>query len=238
MTEININHKLISVSFSTLIAEIVTLPICTVKTVYQNNNLTTMNTILFIYRQNNLKGFFSASTPAIISQISSTTSKFTLYEYIKNRRNTPKHDIFNNSINGGISGILGSLITHPIDVLKNFKQRNVSYISFLQNSNQPFIKNIYQGYTGSISKNIALYSCLYPINDYYNNLFDSYLISAPLTSLTVSLIIQPFDYYKTIKMAGSKPVHYFRGFHLMLSRSIPHFLITMYLSNLFYNKLN
>ena len=239
MDEISIKNKLFSTGLATLIAEIVTLPICTVKTVYQNNNLTTINTIKYIYQQNKIKGFFSASTPAIISQLFSTTSKFTIYEYIKNKRKTPKNDILNNSINGAISGILGSLISHPIDVWKNFNQRNESYINFLQNKSLSLVKKIYQGYSGSIYKNIVLYSCLYPINDYYNSHFDSQLISAPLTTLTVSLIIQPFDYYKTVKIAGSKlNNNYFRGFHLMLSRSIPHFMLTMFLSNLFYERIN
>ena len=238
MTEINVKNKLLSTSFATLIAECATLPICTAKTVYQNNNLTTINTIKLIYNQNKIKGFFFASKPAFLSQILSTTSKFTIYEYIKNTRKTSKDDIINNSINGGISGILGSLLTHPIDVWKNFNQRNENYIKFLQNKSIPLIKKLYPGYSGNISKNIVLYSSLYPIHDYYNNYFDSYLISAPLTTITVSFIVQPFDYYKTIKMAGSKPKNFFRGFHLMLLRSLPHFMITMYLSNLFYNKFN
>lgn len=236
--DINIRNKLLSTGISTLFAEIITLPICTIKTVYQNNNLNTINTINYIYKQNNLKGFFSASTPAIISQIMSTSSKFTIYEYIKNKRNTSKNDIINNSINGGLSGILGSLLTHPIDIWKNFSQRNESYINFLKNKNTNLLKKLYNGYTGNIGKNIALYSCLYPINDYYNSHFNSLFISAPLTTITVSLIVQPFDYYKTVKIAGTNPTNYFRGFHLMVFRSIPHFMITMILSDFFYKKLS
>ncbi len=241
-SDINVTNKLFSTGISTLIAEICTLPICTIKTVYQNNNLTTLETIKNINKQNGFKGFFSASTPAIISQIFSTTSKFTIYEYIKNKRNTSKDDIINNSLNGGISGLLGSLLTHPIDVWKNFSQRNESYKNFLLNKDKSLIKKIYQGYSGSISKNIVLYSCLYPINDYYNSHFKSTIISAPLTTITVSFIIQPFDYYKTIKIAKGTQIkvslknNYFRGFHLMLLRSMPHFMLTMYFSNLFYNK--
>lgn len=240
MTDLNIKNKLLCTGIATLIAEVVTLPICTIKTVYQNNNLSTLNTIKFIKAQNGIRGFFSASKPAIISQIISTTSKFTIYEYIKNKRNTPKNDILNNSINGAIGGVIGSLFTHPIDVWKNFNQRNESYVQFLQNKNLSVLQKLYQGYSGSISKNIVLYSCLFPINDYYNSHFQSNLISAPLTTLTVSLIIQPFDYYKTIKTAQGTNVNittinnYFRGFHLMLMRSIPHFMLTMYLSNVFY----
>jgi hypothetical protein len=74
-------NKIISISSATFIAEIITLPICTIKTIYQNNNhLNTVQTIQKIYSENKLKGFFNASKPAIISQIISTTSKYIFYK--------------------------------------------------------------------------------------------------------------------------------------------------------------
>jgi len=217
----------------TLIAEIITLPACTIKTIYQNNKtLTIPKTIESIIKTNGIKGFFSASSPAIITQILSTSSKFTLYEKIKYIRQTENSNWLDNSINGIVSGLAGSLITHPFDVWKNFTQRNENYWVFLKNSSRQSISNfiktcLYPGYSGSIGKNIALYSTLFPLNDWYKSKFDSIYISAPLTTLTVSLIVQPFDYYKVVKIAGNMPSQPFRGFTLMLARNIPHFTITM-----------
>lgn len=205
----------------TLCAEIITLPICTVKTVYQNDNTLTINqTIKKIYTKSGYNGFIQAFTPAIISQVVSTSSKYYFYQLIKKYRNTEKSDIFNNSINGLVGGIVGSVFSHPVDVWKNYLQRNEKFNFFNY-------KIYYQGYNASIYKNAVLYSCLFPVYDYYSSKFSNPYISSICTSLTISFIIQPVDYYKTIKMAGNKPSNWYRGYTIMLARSLPHFAITM-----------
>ncbi len=219
--------SLIASITGTLCAEILTLPICTVKTVHQNsNNKYIKDTIKSIYHNYGYKGFINAYTPAIVSQIVSTSTKYSFYEIIKSYRKTEKSDLINNSINGLAGGILGSLFSHPIDVWKNYLQRNQVF-SF---------KNFslyYQGYSASIYKNAVLYSCLFPIYDYYRTKFDNLYMASMCTTVTVSFIIQPFDYYKTVKMAGATNVkisNFTKGFTLMLARSLPHFTITMYIT--------
>ena len=211
----------------TLTAEILTLPICTVKTIYQNNKLLSIyQTINLIIKNSGYKGFIQASRPAIASQIISTSTKFSFYTIIKEKRKTESTDLLSNSINGMLGGILGSIFSHPVDVWKNYLQRNevFDWKSFNR-------KLYYQGYSASIYKNIVLYSCLFPIYDYYKTKFNSIYVSSICTTLTVSLLIQPFDYYKTVKMAGINNKillkDFSRGFGLLLARSIPHFLITM-----------
>jgi hypothetical protein len=211
----------------TLSAEILTLPICTVKTVYQNNkSLSIKQTINQIIKNSGYKGFIQASYPAILSQVISTSTKYSFYTLLKEKRKTESSDLISNSLNGMLGGLLGSIFSHPIDVWKNYLQRNEKF-----NWKNLNIKLYYQGYSASIYKNIVLYSCLFPIYDYYKNKFNSIYLSSICTTLTVSFIIQPFDYYKTIKMAGYKESislrDFRRGFSLMLARSIPHFLITM-----------
>jgi hypothetical protein len=222
------DNNLIPSIIGTLTAEILTIPICTVKTVYQNNlTLSIRDTIHLIKKNSGYIGFIQASTPAIIGQIVSTSTKYSFYNYLKNIRQTDSSNLLSNSINGMIGGIGGSLFSHPIDVWKNYSQRNEKF---------PWknLKLYYQGYSASIYKNLVLYSCLFPIYDYYKLKFNSIYISSVLTTVTVSMIIQPFDYYKTIKMAGYKQdiklSNFTRGFGLMLARSIPHFLITMVLT--------
>lgn len=220
-------ENLISSIIGTLCAEIITLPICTIKTVYQNNlNLGINQTIGKIYKESGHRGFIQAYTPAIISQVASTSSKYYFYQLVKSYRKTDKSDILSNSLNGMIGGILGSIFSHPIDVWKNYLQRNQKF---------PFnnFKTYYQGYSASIYKTSVLYSCLFPLHDYYTDMIKIPVLPSILTTLTVSVIIQPFDYYKTIRMAGNRPVNWYkisnwyRGFSLMLARSIPHFVITM-----------
>lgn len=222
---------------ATTIAEIITLPICTIKTNHQvYNNKSMMITINNIYKTGGMMGFYQASIPAVISQVLSTTSKYTFYRYFTNLRNTNKDDIFNNSINGIMGGIAGSVISHPVDVWKNYKQRNESYTKAIKKYNY---KILYQGYSQSLLKNIVLYSILYPVYDYYYYKTNNNIVSSIGTTITVGFITQPLDYLKTRYMAGLKDFHIkdlYKGYHLMLFRNIPHFLITMTLINEFNKK--
>ena len=87
----NYDKNAIYSSIGTGISEIVTLPICTIKTNFQNtNSISIISTIKDIYLREGFKSFYKASFPAIFSQIFSTSSKYVLYRYIDN--NTLNHD--------------------------------------------------------------------------------------------------------------------------------------------------
>ena len=213
-------------SVATLVAEVVTLPICTLKTNYQNSNGTIRDSFKHVYSN---KLFFKASVPTILSQVVSTSTKYTFYHSLRNILETDKKDLAMNSTIGMISGVMGSVFNHPFDVWKNYQQRGLKLPGFSR-------KILYQGYSGSVGKNISLYSVLFPLSDYFSSKFSNPLIYAPLTTITVSIIVQPFDYYKVVKMAGNKVKNPARGLSLMLARNIPHFAITMYLIDVFKSK--
>ena len=219
-------EHLISSSIGSACAEILTLPICTVKTIYQTQiltKLTPLQIITNLYQTKGINGFFQASTPAIISQVISTSSKYYLYHTIKDYRQRADSDIISNSINGALGGLLGSLPSHPFDVWKNHIQRGQKLLN-LQ------IRTIYSGYSGTIMKNILLYSMLFPVYDFYKIHITNPLIASILTSITCSLVTQPLDYYKTVLMSSHKFVGWtnpYKGYSLMISRTIPHFMISM-----------
>jgi hypothetical protein len=222
--------ELLANSVGVAIAEIVTLPICTVKTNYQTNNHKDIKYIINeIYRKNGLKGFFEAKFTAIASQTISTASKYYFYNQIKNYRGTDSKDIINNSINGMFGGICGSIFSHPIDVIKLEQQRQISFSNIIDNIRKNNIRYLYRGYSQSIIKNILLYSSMYPVYDFYKKYINSTLISAPLTTITITLFLQPIDYIKINVMTSNKVIYrnLYRGLTLNLGRSIPHFLITM-----------
>jgi hypothetical protein len=87
---------------------------------------------------------------------------YSFYRYLSKIRQTEKSDIIQNSINGILGGLAGSIICHPIDVYKNYKQRGVNYFEELRIKKY---KILYQGYSQTIIKNIVLYSILYPTYD-------------------------------------------------------------------------
>jgi hypothetical protein len=239
----NFNH-IISNTIGTVAAEIITLPICTLKTIYQtqsNKKLSIKNTMKKIYQDRGLRGFYDAKFSAITSQTLSTVSKYGFYQTIKNYRNTQQNDLLNNAINGCTGGILGSIISHPVDVLKNYNQRGDK--KYFIDMKKNIIKTMYKGYSQTILKNILLYSSIYPLYDFYKSkISDKSYIVAPLTTLTVTMYLQPIDYLKVNLMAGNK-VNFniselYKGTSLHLMRSIPHFMITMLITEFIFNKFN
>ena len=229
-------EHIISSIIGTTCAELITLPICTVKTIYQTQtSLSAKQICINLYKTKGIKGFFQASQAAILSQVLSTSSKYYLYHKIKDFRQTDPNDLISNSLNGALGGLGGSIFSHPFDVWKNHLQRSTN----LPNFN---IKTLYSGYSGSIIKNIVLYSLLFPVYDFYKLHMPNQIIASISTTLTCSIVTQPLDYYKTVLMGhtlnkhinpfrgGNKFIGWtnpYKGFVLMITRSIPHFMISM-----------
>lgn len=92
---------LINSMIGATIGEMITLPLCTIKTNHQvENNKYLKDTIQKIYKKYKFSGFYQASIPAIISQVLSTATKYSFYRYLSEIRHTDKNDILQNSING------------------------------------------------------------------------------------------------------------------------------------------
>ena len=83
-------NDLIASAVGTSIAEVITLPICTLKTNYQTN-LNHKNLIecaKHLYKVNGIQIFYRASFSAIGSQIVSMSTKYTFYNLIRDYRQT------------------------------------------------------------------------------------------------------------------------------------------------------
>ncbi len=225
------NNDILFSSTGALIAEILTLPICTIKTNYQvQNQLSIPQITKSIYSRFGIQGFYKASYVAIASQVVSTSTKYAFYNVIKNYRKTEKNELLNNIINGAISGIGSILLTHPLDVIKNHHQRHVKFIPTLKIEGP---KLLYRGIDQSIFKSMLISSILFPIYDFYSSKTDNVLLRSGLTTLTVTSISHPLDLMKVRKIAGKpiflgfEPQLYYHGISLNLMRAIPHFMITM-----------
>lgn len=212
----------------TFVAEIATLPICTIKTNYQNTESKSIaNTAQTMYRKFGLKVFYQASFPAVGAQILSTTSKYTLYKYLNNKSENKWSNKF---INGITSGVITSLATHPLDVVRTHMQMNTKIV--------PEIKKIgptifYRGYSKTFSK-IAVASALYfPLYDIFQSYTGNVVVASFFTGVVACTITHPLDYMKTRQMnglniwRGVNPFNYYKGLSLNLARIVPHFMITM-----------
>lgn len=234
----NLKNLLFSI-FGTGLAEISTLPICNVKTVYQNTSSKTISqTIKNIYNTGGIRAFYRSSLPAVSSQIFSTSTKFVGYEYLKEKY--PNNSYF---LNGFISGIMATLITHPIDVVKIHWQMNDSYIKEFKKVGLPLI---YRGYSKTFLK-ISVTSPMYlplrdSFTDYVNlnfpvwsqeNKFLSALGISFVVSIVATMVVHPIDYLKTRHVynqslfQGYNPIKYYKGIFVNLARIVPHFTIMM-----------
>jgi len=246
---------LISSSIGTAIAEIITLPICTIKTNYQTH--LHYKSVFDVY--NNIKmtrgfyGFYDASVYAILSQIVSTATKFTFYNLIKNYRHTKSSDLLNNIANGAIGGGIASVFSHPFDVLKIYRQNGASFVKDFTLFGPSLM---YRGWSKSLTKNISITALVFPLYDFANSKVNNPMIAASMTALFPTLIIHPIDYLKVRHISTSISLeqrlypkfnnardfvkNYYRGLHINLMRVLPHFVITMtiteYLRNNFTHK--
>jgi hypothetical protein len=229
----------ITSAIGTCIAEVATLPICTLKTNYQTVNGTTIGgTFRHIWSNYGIKGFYNSSGWAISSQILSTATKYTLYREIE-------HIVPNKFISGGIAGFFGSLLTHPFDVLKMHYQKQIPFLPELQKEGS---RLFYRGYSKSLTKAVVGSTLFLPLFDKFNENFrnNSYIhtvtsnetiitsMAAMSSSIISTTIMQPVDYMKTRHVLNINYKHmignfslYFRGLSLNLARVVPHFVITM-----------
>ena len=213
-------------AFSTALAEIITLPICTIKTQYQN---TASNSIIGTFRDilktEGFKGFYNASVPAILSQTFSTSSKYVMYRYFEEKKYA------NKMINGMASGFFSSLVTHPIDSLKIHWQMRTP---FLPEYNKYGPSLFYRGYSKTFGKMMLSSSLFFPLYDYLYQKSNKNAIVASFGSALISTTtMQPLDYLKTRHIynqplyQGWNPAIYYKGLSLNLLRVVPHFMIVM-----------
>jgi hypothetical protein len=212
------------------IAEISTLPICTIKTNYQNtDSKSIIDTIKTIHRNGGIRSFYTASYPAIGSQIVSTSTKYTLYRHLNTKYNKDKKFILS-CIVGCTSGLTSSLITHPLDTVRVHLQMKTPFIPEFR---QYGFKLLYRGYTKTLGKVVTSSLLFFPLYDYFYKLTDNTITASGLTALIATTIMQPFDYLKTRQIYGlslynnTNPLIYFKGLTLSLFRIVPHFTIIM-----------
>lgn len=154
-------------------------------------------------------------------------------------------DMINYFINGGLSGFVGIIISHPFDTIKTNIQNGKDYKLLFKNNKIQF-KDLYRGILPpllgvgfekcivfGIYKNIFNYLKNKDINDFYNN-----LISGGLAGFSASFIVTPFEKIKiqlqTNTFVSTKNL--FNGLNATFTREVPGFAI--YFSTYNYLKSN
>lgn len=228
----NIKNNILTSAVATIVAELVTLPICTIKTNYQNSDLGLVAEIKKLCASG-IKSFYRASIPAVMSQILSTSTKYSLYRELCCRSDWK-------ILNGAISGVLSTLVTHPFDFIKIHWQMNKSATSVIKKEG---VSVIYRGYSKSFSKALIGSSLFYPLYDWSKEITGNALSASFMSVVVSTTIMQPIDYLKNRHIYGNSLYsggvrQYFRGYSMALARIVPHFIITMMCIDTIENKLN
>jgi hypothetical protein len=227
-------------AIGTSLAEIVTLPVCTLKTNFQNgSSKSIVETAKSMYISGGIKMFYRASYPAVVSQVFSTSSKYVLYRYLDensilvNKSDKSCSQIHNFSckvLNGMTAGIMSSLITHPVDTIKIHMQMNTPFVPQLKIHG---LKLFYRGYSKTLSKICVSSSLFFPLYDFCNEKIHNPIIASAISASIATTLMQPLDYLKTRHIYGSvlyqgwNPLIYYKGLSLNLARTVPHFIIVM-----------
>lgn len=216
------SEQFIKSSIATATAELCTLPICTAKTVYQNSHFKSISeAFIFIYKDRGIAGFYKASIPSIGGQVFSTASKWTLYNNINSKYPNTKF------INGMISGILVSTITHTADVIKVHMQMNSK--NLIDKISKNPINTLYSGYKWTFIKSSISGPLFFPLFQFFKDKTNSVFLGSLFASIIGCIGMQPIDYFKTRSMYGNKIdlINPFKGLSINLMRVVPHFIIVM-----------
>lgn len=229
-------RTLTSLAIASAAAELLTFPLCSAKTIIQTASPPSpavSAVIKSIYQTLGIRGFFQGVTPAITSQLLSTTSKFGMYRFLQHLTQTSEQNLRQNVFLGSAAGVAGTVLTHPFDVWKYHCQRSESFAVVLREQGY---RVFYRGYQATVVKNLVQYAFLFPLQDFWKNKTHSTFISAVITSISVCLILHPLDYIKVhwsaLHSSQRQPLSLrtvYRGMSLNLARVIPHFCITMIL---------
>lgn len=209
---------------STTVAELATLYVCTLKTKYQNSEISSIRQVMKELRINSIS-IYKLSRVAVFSQILSTSSKYTLYRFFE--REGQKNKI----INGVAAGVITSLLIHPFDFYRIHYQMGASIKG-----------NPYRGYSMSFCKTVASSSLFMPLYDFILNKTSSPFLSGIFSSLISTTLVHPLDFMKVRGIYGLKSdinfKNCYKGLSLNLLRVVPHFTITMCLIEEFTVVLN
>ena len=202
-------------------------PFDTIKNRIQTNNSYNIYNIKDLYKGVTIPLYGIALEKTIVFGAYNTTNN-----YLNN--NYKLYPILNASFSGLVAGILCTIIVTPVEKIK----------INLQNNNKVSYKNLYKGWTATLTREVPGYSIYFTTYElckkyiYKNNMttFDNFLIGG-LCGLNSWIFIYPQDKIKTIIQNTNDNIKiknvfkeiklnegykgFYRGFSLCLMRAIP-----------------
>ncbi len=130
-------------------------------------------------------------------------------------------------INGGVSGMCGILLSHPIDTIKTYIQTGNKLNSF-----KPSFTNFYKGITAPLLGVGIEKAIVFGTYNYMYSKTDNIPLSGAISGLMASLVVTPYERIKILKQSSEvinfKDVNakfLFRGLSATFTREMPGFAI-------------
>lgn len=207
-------------------AELITLPICTLKSIYQVEDKNMKQSINKMIK--NPLCIIKSSLPAVYVQVINSFYKLTLFNHLKCYTSS-KLDLILLGILISTSNIL---LSHPIDYIRVCIQTNQKY--------QLNFSNITKGILSNFYKQVVAGSLYLPLREILKNNYptvESWKLGL-LAAFIGTCIVHPFDYFKTYLMGNSLDTKIniskaYRGLHINLTRILPHFVLMTELTEYF-----
>ena len=150
----------------------------------------------------------------------------------------PPVSIASQYINGGIAGMCGILISHPLDTIKTHIQTGNTLSTF-----KPTIRNFYRGLSVPLAGIFVEKAIVFGTYNYVNTKTNNIPLSGAIAGLTASLVVTPYERLKILKQNSQTVTlrdinmrFLFKGLSATFSREMPGFAI--YFSTYEYLKYN
>lgn len=219
----------------TVAAEMLTQPICALKTNYQVAQVsasTLRGVARDMYARAGWRGFYAGCAPAVAGQVLATTSKYSLYRCFQRLASGSGSypSVTTNVAAGVAAGIGGSLLTHPFEVAKILRQRQVPLREEFARSGA---RLLYRAYSKSLAKTCVGSALFLPMYDAFRAHVSSAALAGMWTAVIATTAMHPLDYLRVRQVSGLpvfvgwNPALYFRGLSVHLMRVVPHFAVTM-----------
>ena len=130
-------------------------------------------------------------------------------------------------LNGGVSGMCGILLSHPIDTIKTHIQTGNKL-----NTLNPSFKNLYKGISAPLIGVGIEKAIVFGTYNYMKSITDNIPLSGAISGLTASIVISPYERIKILKQ-NSQVIQFkdlnirflFKGLSATFTREVPGFAI-------------
>lgn len=227
-------RDLIGAGSGVTIATVFSAPISTIKVNYQTKHFRSVyETCSVLYSEGGVWRFYRGVGPLLVAHVVSFSSRYVMYDTLKQYRNTKTWDLKQNMFNGFMAGMLTSVFSHPFGVMKNIIERGNS---FKHEFKEVGPRLLYRSYWKAVCKTSLRHTFLFPVYDYTKSHVNSNALASMFTGLVVSLIVEPLDFLKARDIArqplfvGWNPIRYYKGLPLTLFKTVPNFTIIMFIT--------